>query len=53
MWRISTLRPAIATALKNGELAVHMLVARLDLRIHDISPRRLGNLNTPADFAAP
>ena len=53
LWRIDALRPAVAAAFENGELAVHSLVASLDLRIHDISPRRLGNLNTPADFVTP
>ena len=53
LWRVDALRPAVAAAFAAGELAVHKLVPTLDLRVHDISPRRLGNLNTPADFAAP
>lgn len=53
LWRVEALRPAVAAAFEAGELAVHKLVAGLDLRVHDISPRRLGNLNTPADFTAP
>ena len=53
LWRVDALRPAIAAAFAAGEFAVHRLTLRLDLRSHDISPARLGNLNTPADFAAP
>jgi molybdopterin-guanine dinucleotide biosynthesis protein A len=53
LWRVDALRPAIASAFAAGRLAAHALVSGLDLRVHDISPRRLGNLNTPADFSTP
>lgn len=53
LWRVEVLRVAVVTAIDSNELAAHKLVSRLDLRVHDISPHRLGNLNTPADFAAP
>jgi molybdopterin-guanine dinucleotide biosynthesis protein A len=53
LWRVDALRPAIEAAFAAGELAAHRLASRLDQRVHDISPRRLGNLNTPADFALP
>ena len=53
LWRVEVLRAAVADAFANQELAVHKLLSGLELRILDISPRRLGNLNTPADFAAP
>jgi molybdopterin-guanine dinucleotide biosynthesis protein A len=53
LWRVDALRLALASAFESGDLAVHKLAAGLDLRVHDISPRRLGNLNTLADFAAP
>jgi molybdopterin-guanine dinucleotide biosynthesis protein A len=52
LWRVEALRTAIAAAFDAGELVVHRLISRLDLQIHDISPRRLGNLNTPADFSS-
>ena len=53
LWRVEALRPLVAEAFAMGELAVHKLIPRLELAVHDISPRRLGNLNTPADFSAP
>ena len=53
LWRVDALRPAIASAFESGHLAAQTLVSGLDLRVHDISPHRLGNLNTPADFSTP
>jgi molybdopterin-guanine dinucleotide biosynthesis protein A len=53
LWRVETLIRAVAAAFESGDWAAHKLIRGLDLRIHDISPRRLGNLNTPADFASP
>lgn len=50
LWPVKSSRKAAAALLNRGEQAVHRLVAELDLRMHDISPQRLGNLNTPADF---
>ncbi len=53
LWRAEALATATTAALSAGESAVHKMIERMDVRIHDISPVRLGNLNTPADFATP
>jgi molybdopterin-guanine dinucleotide biosynthesis protein A len=50
LWPVPASRLATSQALAAGQLAVHALVSRLAMRVHDISPSRLGNLNTPADF---
>lgn len=50
LWRVSAARAVASAALDAGDGAVHRLLQALQIRIHDISPRRLGNLNTPADF---
>lgn len=50
LWRVDAVRPTVTAALDSGQLAAHRLVSMLGLKIHDISPLRLGNLNTPADF---
>jgi molybdopterin-guanine dinucleotide biosynthesis protein A len=53
LWRVDALRSALVAAFAANELAVHRLIQRLALSEADISPRRLGNLNTPTDFASP
>lgn len=50
LWPVREALAAVTAALDAGELAVHPVAARLGLSILDISPARLGNLNTPADF---
>jgi molybdopterin-guanine dinucleotide biosynthesis protein A len=50
LWPVAEAREAVARALDTGEHAVHPLATQLGLAVLDISPRRLGNLNTPADF---
>ena len=50
LWRVATARQAIVAALDSGDGAVHRLLQTERFQILDISPRRLGNLNTPADF---
>ena len=50
LWPVRTGRSATAAALDAGDRAVHRLLQSLQFRIHDISPWRLGNLNTPSDF---
>jgi molybdopterin-guanine dinucleotide biosynthesis protein A len=50
LWRVSAAREAATAALDAGEGAVHRLQRSLQFRSHDISPCRLGNLNTPDDF---
>lgn len=50
LWRASTLRAAASAALDRGEQAVHRALATLSPAELDISPARLGNANTPADF---
>jgi molybdopterin-guanine dinucleotide biosynthesis protein A len=50
LWPVASARTAVADALAAGELAVHPLARLLGLAVLDLSPGRLGNLNTPADF---
>lgn len=52
LWRAQPLRAAVATAMARRELSVRSVLARLELAEWDISPCRIGNLNTPADFHA-
>ncbi len=52
LWKVSILRDSVTAALDSGERAVHRWLAANPLPVHDISPLRLGNLNSPADFAA-
>lgn len=50
LWPVAEARIAATRALNAGEHAVHQLIGLLRFAIHDVSPLRLGNLNTPADF---
>ena len=50
LWPVAEARIAATRALNAGEHAVHQLIESLRFAIYDVSPRRLGNLNTPADF---
>jgi molybdopterin-guanine dinucleotide biosynthesis protein A len=50
LWPVASARAAVAAALAAGALAVHPLARQLGLAVLDLSPGRLGNLNTPADF---
>jgi molybdopterin-guanine dinucleotide biosynthesis protein A len=52
LWNVPALRDSVTAALDSGERAVHRWLAANPLPVHDISPLRLGNLNSPADFAA-
>ena len=52
LWNVPAMRDSITAALDSGERAVHRWLAANPLPLHDISPWRLGNLNSPADFAA-
>jgi molybdenum cofactor guanylyltransferase len=52
LWNVTTVREAAATAIRNGDIAIHLLQARMNLtrvRFHGV---RFGNLNTPDDLAA-
>jgi molybdopterin-guanine dinucleotide biosynthesis protein A len=51
LWRVRTARVAVAAALDAGDAAVHRVQDALGFEARDFSPRRFGNLNTPADFA--
>ena len=51
LWRVATLRPAAARALRDGVLSVRDLQADLGMHGVPLSGVRLGNLNTPADLA--
>lgn len=53
LWRTVPLRQAAAAALAAGEGAAHRALASLQPATVDISPRRLGNANTPADYDLP
>ena len=50
LWKVAALGPSISAALDTGERAAHRWIAANSLPVHDISPWRLGNLNTAADF---
>ena len=50
LWPVRNARFAVASALDAGFGAVHGVQEQMDFRQADISPRRIGNLNTPADF---
>lgn len=50
LWPVAEAQAVVARALAAGEFAVHPLATQLRLAVLDISPGRLGNLNTPADF---
>lgn len=51
LWNMAALRESVAAALDSGERAVHRWVATQVVLIHDISPLRLGNLNSTTDFS--
>jgi molybdopterin-guanine dinucleotide biosynthesis protein A len=53
LWRVAALAPACAALLDAGDAPARALRARLRLRIVDLAPARLGNLNTPEDLASP
>ena len=50
LWPVQASLPAVSRALDAGQAAVHVLVRSLEMLELDISPLRMGNLNTPGDF---
>ena len=50
IWPVAEALCEVSRALDAGDRAVHVLLTRLNLTEVDISPARLGNLNTPHDF---
>ena len=52
LWPVASSRAAVMAALDAGERAVHRVQQALGFAVCDLSPLRLGNLNTPADFDA-
>ena len=52
LWPVASSRAAVRAALDAGERAVHRVQQALGFAVCDLSPLRLGNLNTPADFGA-
>lgn len=52
LYRVDTLRAALATALAEGEYSVKALQTTLALPAVTFAGLRFGNLNTPADLAA-
>lgn len=52
LWPVARTLAAVRATLDAGERPVRALLARLPHAVLDIAPVRLGNLNTPADFAA-
>jgi molybdopterin-guanine dinucleotide biosynthesis protein A len=53
LWFVESLRPACAALLDAGNAPARRLRERLHLRIVDIAPHRLGNLNTDEDLERP
>ena len=53
LWPVASALSAVRTELESGAGAVHRVVAELGLKVHDISPWCLGNLNTWEDFHSP
>lgn len=51
LWNVARMRPAIDDALAADDRAMHALCRRLGVAVLDITPHRLGNLNTPQDFS--
>ena len=51
LWPVARLRPALAEAINAGELAVHVLQAKLGMAPLRLEGVRFGNLNTPQDLA--
>ena len=51
-WRADALRPACAALLASGNASAQRLRDHLQLGVLDLSPQRLGNLNTPQDLDA-
>ena len=52
LYRVESLRVAIAAALAAGEHAVHAMQARMGLSRVRFAGVRFGNLNSPADLQA-
>ena len=52
LWRVASLRAAVADALAAGQFAVHALQGRLALAEVAFDGVRFGNLNTPGDLVA-
>ncbi len=50
IWPVAEALRAVSSALEAGGRAVHPMRKRLDMVEIDISPARLGNLNTTQDF---
>lgn len=50
IWPVSQALGLVSSALDEGQRAVHPLLKQLHMAELDISPARLGNLNTPHDF---
>jgi len=50
LWRVDLARGAVAARLDAGQRDAHGLVASLGLVVCDLSPLRLGNLNSPEDL---
>ena len=53
LWRVAALRPACEHALASGHPRARDVRAALQVRILDLSPLRLGNLNSPEDIDPP
>jgi molybdopterin-guanine dinucleotide biosynthesis protein A len=53
LWRVAALREACAAALKAGDPRAMRVRDSLRLRIHDVSPARLGNINRLEDLETP
>ena len=50
LWPVQEGRVAATAALDARRSAVHELVSSMQLRVHELSSCRFGNLNSPSDF---
>lgn len=50
IWPVAESLRIVRRALDAGDRAVHPVLTQMDMAEIDISPARLGNLNTPEDF---
>ena len=50
LWPVLAAKAMVKAAMDHQEGAVHVVVATLGLTTLDISPLRIGNLNSPSDF---
>ena len=50
LWPVAAARPLVRAALEGPDRSAHAVATQLGLRVMDVAPLRLGNLNTPDDL---